>query len=113
MTQSCSTEELFKQFQVPDVFLRVLPFFSSPFTKDISEDHYKSLGDVAEVAKALCVYWKSPLQLEWAPFLWSFFNDIEFKNKSKVKGKQKSLEGWASQRYSDPLNKIINQKEEI
>tara|TARA_Y100001960_G_scaffold215969_1_gene225706 strand:- start:4499 stop:5629 length:1131 start_codon:yes stop_codon:yes gene_type:complete len=113
MTQSCSTEELFKQFQVPDIFLRVLPFFSSPFTKDISEDHYKSLGDVAEVAKALCVDWKSPLQLEWAPFLWSFFNDIEFKNKSKVKGKQKSLEGWASQRYSDPLNKIINKKEEI
>ena len=31
MTQSCSTEELFKQFQVPDVFLSVLPFFSSPF----------------------------------------------------------------------------------
>ena len=29
-----------------------------------------------------------------------------------MKGKQKSLEGWAAQRYSDPLNKILNQKKD-
>ncbi len=112
MTQRYSTEELLKEFQVPEIFLRVLPFFSSPFTKEISENQYKLLDDVAEVAKALCIDWKSSLQLEWAPFLWSFFNDIQFKNKSKMKGKQKSLEGWAAQRYSDPLNKILNQKKD-
>ena len=56
--------------------------------------------------------WKSDLQLEWSPFLWTFFNDLNFLLKLKQTANKKELEQWASRRYSNPLLKVIFTAEE-
>ena len=105
--KTLTTKQLLKKFEVPEAFLKILPFFSSPFDTVISKSNYKSLGDIKEIVRSLCIDWKSPLQLEWAPFLWSFFNDLNLQATIKTKRGKKSLEAWASPRYSDPLNKAM------
>ena len=55
----------------------------------------------------MCIDWKGKLQLEWAPFLWSFFNDLKLLKNLTLRKDKNTLEAWASRRYSDPLSKSI------
>ncbi|SVD54384.1 uncharacterized protein METZ01_LOCUS407238, partial [marine metagenome] len=102
-----STEEILKKYGVPKEFFELFPFFEGPF--DTKAD-LKKLGNkdrINELFYSLCIEWKSDLQLEWAPFLWQFFKDLNFYVRH-MKGKNKKvLEDWAGQRYSAPLLKIL------
>ena len=69
---------------------------------DISE-----IKVIKELFKPLCIEWKSHLQLEWAPFLWNFFNDLNLFLQIKEGKNKKKLEAWASQRYSNLLFETI------
>ena len=104
---SNNTKTILKQYQVPDAFLPLIPFFSGPYDKDITLESFKADNNIRELSHALCIEWKSDLQLEWAPFLWNFFNDLNFLVSLKRGKDKKKLEAWASQRYSNPLLKAL------
>ena len=104
---SKSTKEILKKYEIPDSFNEILPFFNGPFQKAPSLERLEDIKDLMELSTPLCVDWKSKLQLEWAPYLWNFFIDLNLLLKFYKSGDQKGLEEWASQRYSNPLNDII------
>ena len=109
---SQETEEILKQFGVPDCFKELLPFFRGPFYSDSSLLDINKVKSIRVLSTQLCIEWKSDLQLEWAPFLWTFFNDLNFLLKLKQTANKKELEQWASRRYSNPLLKVIFTTEE-
>ena len=109
---SQETEEILKQFGVPDCFKELLPFFRGPFYSDSSLLDINKVESIRVLSTQLCMEWKSDLQLEWAPFLWTFFNDLNFLLKLKQTANKKELEQWASRRYSNPLLKVIFTTEE-
>ena len=104
---SKSTKEILKKYEIPDSFNEILPFFNGPFQSAPSLERLEDIKDLMELSTPLCVDWKSKLQLEWAPYLWNFFIDLNLLLKFYKSGDQKGLEEWASQRYSNPLNDII------
>ena len=67
------TEDILKKFSIPEAFNKLLPFFDSPFSKLESEINSKGLR---EIQHEVCIEWKSPLQVEIAPFLWEFYNHL-------------------------------------
>ena len=81
----------------------MLPFFDSPFSKLESEINSKELR---EIQHEVCIEWKSPLQVEIAPFLWEFYNHLTLLEKYS-KEEKNALEEWANRRYSSPLLEII------
>ena len=109
---SQETEEILKQFGVPDCFKELLPFFRGPFYSDSSLLDINKVKSIRVLSTQLCMEWKSDLQLEWSPFLWTFFNDLNFLLKLKQTANKKELEQWASRRYSNPLLKVIFTTEE-
>ena len=109
---SQETEEILKQFGVPDCFKELIPFFRGPFHSDSSLLDIDKVKSIRVLSTQLCIEWKSDLQLEWAPFLWTFFNDLNFLLKLKQTANKKELEQWASRRYSNPLLKVIFTTEE-
>ena len=104
---SKSTKEILKKYEIPDSFNEILPFFNGPFQKAPSLERIEDIKDLTDLSTPLCVDWKSKLQLEWAPYLWNFFIDLNLLLKFYKSGDQKGLEEWASQRYSNPLNDVI------
>ena len=104
---SKSTKEILKKYEIPDSFNEILPFFNGPFQSAPSLERLEDIKDLMELSTPLCVDWKSKLQLEWAPYLWNFFIDLNLLLKFYKSGDQKGLEEWASQRYSNPLNDVI------
>ena len=104
---SKSTKEILKKYEIPDSFNEILPFFNGPFQNAPSLERLEDIKDLMELSTPLCVDWKSKLQLEWAPYLWNFFIDLNLLLKFYKSGDQKGLEEWASQRYSNPLNDVI------
>ena len=102
-----STESVLKQHQVPDAFTPLIPFFSGPFDTGTYLRGIQEIKAIKELSYALCIEWKSDLQLEWAPFLWNFFIDLNLLQKFKETKNKKTLEAWASRRYSNPLLKSI------
>ena len=109
---SQETEEILKQFGVPDCFKELMPFFRGPFHSDSSLLDIDKVKSIRVLSTQLCMEWKSDLQLEWSPFLWTFFNDLNFLLKLKQTANKKELEQWASRRYSNPLLKVIFTTEE-
>ena len=109
---SQETEEILKQFGVPDCFKELIPFFRGPFHSDSSLLDIDKVKSIRVLSTKLCMEWKSDLQLEWSPFLWTFFNDLNFLLKLKQTSNKKELEQWASRRYSNPLLKVIFTTEE-
>ena len=85
---------------------RVLPYFTSPF-KNLPSLDIKGINKILNTHEALCVEWKSELQLEWAPYLWKFYLDLQLLKKIKNNETQFNLEEWLKRRYSDPLTKTI------
>ena len=109
---SQETEEILKQFGVPDCFNELIPFFRGPFNQDSSLVDIEKVKSIKVLSTQLCIEWKSDLQLEWSPFLWTFFNDLNFLLKLKQSEDKKELEHWASRRYSNPLLKVMFIREE-
>ncbi len=104
---SKSTEDILRKNNVPDCFKEVLPFFNGPFNEVPELEGLENIKSLLKLSTPLCIDWKSELQLEWAPYLWNFFIDLNFLMKLYKSEDQKGLEEWASQRYSNPLNEII------
>lgn len=102
-----SLEEILKQFEVPEEFNALLPFFDGPFEDSPDLESTTDIQNLINLSHELCVKWKGPLQLEWAPFLWDFFQQLHFLKKIKTGADKKTLEAWASRRYSGPLFKTI------
>jgi len=102
-----STEEILKQFGVPKDFDALIPFFDGPFEDIPDLNTVEDIQNLINLSHELCIKWKSPLQLEWSPFLWDFFNQLNFLKKIKTGADKKTLEAWASRRYSGPLFKTI------
>ena len=109
---SQGTEEILKHYGVPDCFKELIPFFRGPFYIDSSLLDINKVKSIRVLSTQLCMEWKSDLQLEWSPFLWTFFNDLNFLLKLKQTANKKELEQWASRRYSNPLLKVIFTAEE-
>ena len=86
----------------------MLPFFDSPFSKVESEINSK---DLREIQHEVCIEWKSPLQVEIAPFLWEFYNHLTLLEKYSNEEKN-ALEEWANRRYSSPLLEIIKNRKD-
>ena len=105
-----TTEEILKKFKVPEAFKVLIPFFNGPFDKLPDLESVDDIQNLINLSKELCVEWKSPLQLEWSPFLWDFFNHLNFLKKIIIGNDKKTLEAWALRRYSGPLAKIITSK---
>ena len=104
---SRSTKDILRKNNVPDCFEKILPFFNGPFNKVPALEGLENIKSLLKLSTPLCIDWKSELQLEWAPYLWNFFIDLNFLMKFYKPEDQKGLEEWASQRYSNPLNEII------
>ena len=104
---SMSTKEILNENNVPECFNKILPFFNGPFDKPAELEGIEQIEDLLKLSSPLCIDWKSELQLEWAPYLWNFFIDLNFLKKFYKAEDQKGLEEWASQRYSNPLSEII------
>tara|TARA_Y100000590_G_scaffold349399_1_gene400916 strand:+ start:3325 stop:4485 length:1161 start_codon:yes stop_codon:yes gene_type:complete len=113
---TAKTEEILEKFNVPKGFNDLLPFFNGPFDKKPNMGNPSKIKETIKATMKLSEEWKSPLQLEWATFLWKLSIDLNFLLKFKAKknkqGKtsiqdKKKLEQWASQRYSTPLFNII------
>ena len=104
---SRSTKDILRKNNVPDCFEKILPFFNGPFNKVPALEGLENIKSLLKLSTPLCIDWKSELQLEWAPYLWNFFIDLNFLMKLYKSEDQKGLEEWASQRYSNPLNEII------
>ncbi len=104
---SRSTKDILRKNNVPDCFKEILPFFNGPFNKVPALEGLENIKSLLKLSTPLCIDWKSELQLEWAPYLWNFFIDLNFLMKLYKSEDQKGLEEWASQRYSNPLNEII------
>ena len=102
-----STEEILKKFGVPQDFNALIPFFDGPFNNLPELNSIEDIQNLINLSQELCVKWKSPLQLEWSPYLWDFFNQLHFLKKIKSGTDKKILEAWASRRYSGPLFKSI------
>ena len=102
-----STEEILKEFGVPQDFNALIPFFDGPFKNLPELNSIEDIQNLINLSQELCVNWKSPLQLEWSPYLWDFFNQLHFLKKIKSGADKKTLEAWASRRYSGPLFKSI------
>jgi hypothetical protein len=102
-----STEEILKEFGVPQDFNVLMPFFDGPFKNSPELNTLEDIQNLINLSQELCVKWKSPLQLEWSPYLWDFFNQLHFLKKIKSGADKKTLEAWASRRYSGPLLKSI------
>ena len=101
------TKEILKDYAVPEAFNELLPYFEGPFVKAGKIDSMKDIDNLLMHKQDLCIYWKSDLQLEWAPFLWSFFNDLKLLKGLNPEGDKNLLEAWASRRYSNPLSRSI------
>ena len=71
-----TTQEILKDFGVPSCFNEIFPFFEGPFDRTPSLKDFEGLEDLLKLSAPLCIEWKSNLQLEWAPYLWSFFIDL-------------------------------------
>ena len=113
---TAKTEEILEKFNVPKGFNDLLPFFNGPFDNKPNMGNPSKIKETIKATMKLSEEWKSPLQLEWATFLWKLSIDLNFLLKFKAeKDKQgktsiqdkKKLEQWASQRYSTPLFNII------
>ena len=104
---SVTTGEILKKYGVPDCFEELMPFFSGPFDKVTALDDLEAVKGLIELSVPLCIDWKSNLQLEWAPYLWNFFIDLNFLLKYRRAEDQKVLEEWAAHRYSSPLLEVI------
>ena len=102
-----STGTILNHYEVPDEFTQLLPFFSSPFVSEMYPKSLKEIKAIKELFIPLCIEWKSHLQLEWAPFLWNFFNDLNLFLQIKEGKNKKKLEAWASQRYSNLIFETI------
>ena len=104
-----STQDILEEFKIPREFIKVLPYFTSPF-KSLPSLDIKNIDAILKTREILCIEWKSELQLEWAPFLWKFYLDLILLKKIKIEDSQFNLEEWLKRRYSDPLRKIILRK---
>ena len=100
-------KEILKKYGVPDCFGELLPYFNGPFDKVTALDDLEAVKGLIELSVPLCIDWKSNLQLEWAPYLWNFFIDLNFLLKYRRAEDQKVLEEWAAHRYSSPLLEVI------
>ena len=104
---SVTTGEILKKYGVPDCFEELMPYFNGPFDKVTALDDLEAVKGLIELSVPLCIDWKSNLQLEWAPYLWNFFIDLNFLLKYRRAEDQKVLEEWAAHRYSSPLLEVI------
>ncbi len=107
-----TTEEILKDFEVPSCFNEVLPFFKGPFERTPYLKEIEVLEELLKLSLPLCIDWKSDLQLEWAPYLWSFFIDLNFLVKNYKNEDEKGLEEWASRRYSKPIMEVLFSRKE-
>ena len=101
-----TNQQIFEEFNIPKEFNKVLPYFTSPF-KNLPSLDIKGINKILNTHEALCIQWKSELQLEWAPYLWKFYLDLQLLKKIKNNETQFNLEEWLKRRYSDPLTKTI------
>ena len=101
-----SDKQILKGYQVPDSFLKVIPFFSSPFKRNKALS-VRQIDQLLATQNDLCINWKSELQIEWSPFLWKFYLDLILLKKINKGDSEFSLEDWVQRRYSDPLTKTI------
>jgi len=103
-----SSEDLFKKFKIPETFNVLAPFFDNPF-RDNKDAVISNIKELREVQHQICVEWKNPIQIEWSPFLWDFYNHLNLLEKY-TKEEENALEDWAKRRYSSPIIEIIKQR---
>tara|TARA_B100000579_G_scaffold287237_1_gene238220 strand:- start:5921 stop:7051 length:1131 start_codon:yes stop_codon:yes gene_type:complete len=106
LSEGKTTEDIFEKFLIPEAFKKLLPFFDSPFSEVETEINLKELR---EIQHEVCIEWKSPLQVEIAPFLWEFYNHLSLLEKY-LDEEENALEEWAKRRYSSPLLEIIRNR---
>jgi hypothetical protein len=103
---SKTDRQILKSYQVPESFMKLLPFFSNPFERNQTLN-VKRIDQLLSTQNDLCIEWKSELQLEWSPFLWKFYLDLILLKKINKADSKFNLEDWLQRRYSDPLKKTI------
>ena len=96
-------KEIFSQNSIPKEFIKLYPFFEGPFSKELTYLDIQNSDAIKKLFETLCIEWKSDLQLEWAPYLWQLFMDINLFNSFNKRKDKKKLEEWVSRRYSSPL----------
>ena len=100
-----ANQQIFEEFNIPKEFNKVLPYFTSPF-KNLPSLDIKGINKILNTHEALCIQWKSELQLS-GHLLWKFYLDLQLLKKIKNNETQFNLEEWLKRRYSDPLTKTI------
>ena len=98
--------QILDQFGIPNEFIKIFPYFTDPF-RDLPSLSLNNIDSLLKTQYKLCIEWKSDLQLEWAPFLWTFYLDLILLKKIKMGDSKFNLDEWAKRRYSDPLKKTI------
>ncbi len=89
--------------KIPAEFLKIASLLSSPFEATIPPA--KSIDTLRKALKPLIWEWKSPLQLELYPYLYTLDADLRLLSV----GKDKPDTTWIRKKYSPIISKILNQ----
>ena len=98
-------ESAVKALPVAGALKTVAPFFDLPYEK-LPETALsaRSLLRVKAALNKLIWEWKSPLQREWYPFLYSLKSDIELLERKPGR----ELREWIQKKYPPVLAEILN-----
>jgi hypothetical protein len=86
-----------KAWNVPAEFLKIAPLIASPFVRLAAKDLTPAkLKAYRAALKPLIWDWKSPLKLEWYPYLYALDGDLRLLQD----GKEAPDEAWIRKKYS-------------
>jgi len=92
-----------RKLEIPPGFLKIAVMMSSPFEFKIPAS--KSIAALRKALKPLIWDWKSPLQREWYPYLYSLDADLRLLET----GKNKPDVNWIRKKYSPIIAKYLYQ----
>jgi hypothetical protein len=99
--------KVFDALSLPDAFKAVARFFDVPFTKTNPSDLTIRKRAAYEKALTYLVWtWKSPLQREWYPFLFTLATDLKLLERT---GKRAADVNWIRKKYPPVLSTVLSQ----
>ncbi len=90
-----------RTWTIPNEFLKIATFLESPFNRKTPSSGQVQI--LRQALKPLLWEWKSPLQREWYPYLYSLDADLRLLSR----GADKPDEAWIRKKYSPILSRFL------